>query len=65
MPKRRKIPKSEVEKLDVLITLTQTLVAIELAKGGLSQAEIGKVLGIAAGSVNKLIKGYKPNNINL
>jgi predicted transcriptional regulator len=37
--------------------LLQTLVALELWRGGLSQAEIGKRLGIAAGSVNKLIKG--------
>jgi|GEM_PF-2671434 len=57
---RKKLPKAEKDKLDILITLNQTLVAIELAKGGLSQSEIGKVLGMAAGSVNKLIKGYKP-----
>lgn len=59
MVKRLKLPKSEAEKLDVLITLTQTLVALELAKGGLSQPEIGKILGMATGSVNKLMKGYK------
>ena len=57
---KSKTSKTEDDKLNTLITLTQTLVAIELAKGGLSQAEIGKILGIAAGSVNKLIKGYKP-----
>lgn len=57
---RKNAQKSESDKLDILITLTQTLVAIELAKGGLSQAQIGDTLGIATGSVNKLIKGYKP-----
>jgi len=60
MANRRKLPKSEAEKLDVLITLMQTLVAIELIKGGLTQAEVGATLGIGAGSVNRLIKGFKP-----
>ena len=35
----------------------QHLLAIELWRGGVSQAEIGKKLGIATGSVNKLLKG--------
>lgn len=60
MTGKKGAPKIEAGKLDTLITLTQTLVAIELSKGGLSQKGIGEVLGIAAGSVNKLIKGYKP-----
>lgn len=37
--------------------LLQNLLAIELWRGGLSQAEIGKRLGIATGSVNKMLKG--------
>ena len=57
--RRKKLPKSEAEKLDVLISLMQTLVAIELLKGGLSQQEIGKNLGMSVGSVNKLVKGYR------
>lgn len=61
MAKRQTAQKTEGEKLDLLITLTQTLVAMEMVRGGLSQAQIGELLGIAAGSVNKLIKGYKPN----
>lgn len=57
---RRKLPKTEKDKLDILITLTQTLVALELSKGGLSQPEIGNILGMSTGSINKLMKGYKP-----
>ncbi len=35
----------------------KNLLAIELWRSGLSQAEIGKRLGIATGSVNKMLKG--------
>jgi hypothetical protein len=48
------------EKLDRTNMLLMQLVAIELNKGGLSYAEIGKRLGISTGSANALIKGYKP-----
>lgn len=37
--------------------LLRYLLAIELWRGGLSQAEIGKRLGVATGSVNKILKG--------
>lgn len=37
--------------------LLRNLLAIELWRGGLSQAEIGKRLGVATGSVNKMLKG--------
>ncbi|MDF3821734.1 hypothetical protein P3G55_17650 [Leptospira sp. 96542] len=37
--------------------LLRYLLAIELWRAGLSQAEIGKRLGIATGSVNALLKG--------
>lgn len=45
-----------------LITISQLLrhlVAIELWRGGLSQSEIGEKLGMAAGSVNKMLKGVR------
>lgn len=35
----------------------QNLLAIELWRGGLSQSEIGKRLGVATGTVNKMLKG--------
>ena len=35
----------------------QSLLAIELWRGGLSQVEIGKRLSIATGTVNKILKG--------
>lgn len=37
--------------------LLQNLLAIELWRGGLSQSEIGKRLGVATGSVNNILKG--------
>jgi len=40
----------------------QHLLAIELYKLNVSQADIGKQLGIATGSVNKLLKGIKKEN---
>lgn len=49
--------------MDEVVHLLRFAVAIELWKSGISQAEIGKRLGIAAGSVNKLVKGIKrPGN---
>ena len=50
---------SSVDKSSQIVGLLQQLVAIELLKGGVSQAEIGKRLGIATGSVNKILKGIK------
>lgn len=58
--KRKNEIKSLDEKLDRALTLLTQLVAIELAKGGVSHAGIGKLLGISTGSANGLIKGYKP-----
>lgn len=48
---------SNIDKTSQMVGLLQQLVAIELLKGGVSQAEIGKRLGIATGSVNKILKG--------
>lgn len=45
-----------------LITIEKTLqhlLALELYKLNVSQADIGKHLGIAKGSVNKMLKGVK------
>ena len=58
--KRKNETKSLEEKFDRALTLLTQLVAIELAKGGVSHANIGKLLGISTGSANGLIKGYKP-----
>lgn len=40
--------------------LLKYLIAIELAKCGVGQVEIGKKLGVATGTVNKWVKGVKP-----
>ena len=45
------------EDLSTVTQLLRHLLAIELWRGGLSQAEIGKKLGVATGSVNKMLKG--------
>lgn len=58
--KRAKEHKTLDEKLDRALTLLTQLVAIELANGGVPQAQIGKLLGISTGSTNALMKGYKP-----
>ncbi len=51
-----KTPNSS-DDLSSIAQLLQNLLAIELWRGGLSQAEIGKRLGVATGSVNKMLKG--------
>jgi predicted transcriptional regulator len=45
------------DDLTTITKLLQNSLAIELWRGGLSQAEIGKRLGIATGSVNQMLKG--------
>lgn len=43
--------------LSTITQLLRNLLAIELWRGGLSQEEIGKRLGVATGSANKMLKG--------
>lgn len=45
-----------ISNIEVLLKQT---VAIELAKNGIGQVEIGKRLGVATGTVNKWVKGVK------
>ena len=42
-----------------IVHLLQNLLARELWRGGLSQAEIGIRLGVAKGTVNKMLKGVR------
>jgi len=46
-------------KLDKLATLLEQLIAIQLYRGGASQAEIAKNLRFSVGKVNGLVKGMK------
>jgi len=46
-----------VDELKTIVQLLQNLLAIELWRGGLSQAKIGKRIGVATGTVNKMLKG--------
>jgi len=56
--------KKQYKKLEKITTniegLLKHLIAIELAKCGIGQVEIGKKLGVATGTVNKWVKGVKP-----
>lgn len=47
------------KKIDNIEKILQHLLAIELFRHDVPQADIGKHLGIATGSVNKLLKGLK------
>ena len=47
------------KKLDTLIALVQHLLALELARGAVSQQEIGKHLHVRIATVNKMLKGLK------
>ncbi len=46
-----------IDDLKTNAQLLQNLLAIELWRGGISQAEIGKRIGVATGTVNKMLKG--------
>jgi predicted transcriptional regulator len=46
------------KQLDVMIELLRNLLAIELFKGGVSKADIGKRLHVAKSSVVKMLRGY-------
>lgn len=47
------------KKLTTIERALQHLLAVELYKLDVSQADIGKHLGISTGSANKLLKGIK------
>ena len=49
--------KQSVDDVKTISKFLQNLLAIELWRGGLSQAEIGKRVGVATGTVNKMLKG--------
>lgn len=57
-----RIEYKEFEKrLNNIETLLKQGIAIELAKSGIGQTEVGKRLGVATGTVNKWVKGIKAN----
>ena len=45
------------DDLSRVVQLLQDILAVELWRGGLSQSEIGKRLGVATETVNKTLKG--------
>lgn len=48
------------QKLDTAIGLLQHLLALELAREGVSQQTIAKHLHVATARVNAMLKGVKP-----
>ena len=59
---KRVSSKTDSEKLDQIINLLQTIAALELYRSGVKQSEIGKHLGIATVSVNKILKSVNRDN---
>ena len=53
------MPKKNESNDDKVVSLLQNLLAIELWRGGLSQADIGVRLGVSKGTANKMLKGVK------
>jgi transposase len=47
------------EKLDTIIELLKHLLAVELARGGVPQAQIAKRVKLATATVNKMLRGIK------
>jgi DNA-binding IclR family transcriptional regulator len=52
------------EKLDDVIELLKQLIAIELARGGVPQAQIAKRVKLATATVNKMLQGLKNKRSN-
>ncbi len=50
------MPKKQESNEEKILALLQNLLAVELWRGGLSQQEIAKRLGVAKGTVNKMLK---------
>lgn len=49
--------RKEITHEEQVVGLLQNLVAIEQWRGGISQAEIAKRLGVATGTVSGMLKG--------
>jgi predicted transcriptional regulator len=47
------------QKLDAIVGLLQNLLALELARSGLTQEAIGKHLHVAKATVVKMLQGVK------
>jgi hypothetical protein len=64
MKNHKKTEISIDKKIDEIINSIQKLIAIQLYMGGSKQTEISENLGIALGTVNKLVKGVKSPKLN-
>ncbi|PIS14466.1 hypothetical protein COT64_02490 [Candidatus Shapirobacteria bacterium CG09_land_8_20_14_0_10_39_12] len=53
------LQKKILKRLDKVISLLQHSLAVQLYRSDVSQPAIGKLLGIATGKVNRLLKGIK------
>ena len=50
------------QKLDTIIDLLRHLLALELARGGLTQEAIGKHLHVAKATVVQMLRGIKKSD---
>ena len=58
----RKENSTAEQKLDTILGLLQHLLALELARSGLTQEAIGKHLHMAKATVVKMLHGVKKND---
>ncbi len=53
------MPKKNLSSDEVVIDLLQKLIMIELAKQGVPQTQISRIVGVATAKVNSVLKHFK------
>lgn len=53
------MPKTNVSSDEVIIDLLQKLLIVELAKQGVPQGDIARMIGVAKAKVNSILKHFK------
>lgn len=54
--------KTKASSDEVIIDLLQKLLIVELAKQGVPQGDIAKMIGVAKATVNSVLKHFKTKN---
>jgi len=52
------MPKKNIDKADLTIDLLQKLLIIELAKQGVPQNDIARIVGVASVKINSILKYF-------
>ncbi|MBS1555741.1 MAG: hypothetical protein JSU09_12530 [Bacteroidetes bacterium] len=52
------MPKKNIDKSDLTIDLLQKLLIIELAKQGVPQNDIARIVGVASVKINSILKYF-------